>query len=68
MSVPAGVDNVRTMFSCDTNGGPIANDVIDVTRAMITETSVLPAYADGDSGGWAWNGTAGSSTSTGPAL
>jgi len=39
-----------------------------VDAAMITETATVQAYADGTSANWVWNGTAHSSTSTGPAL
>jgi hypothetical protein len=35
---------------------------------MLTEGSSLTSYADGDTSNWVWNGTAHSSTSTGPAL
>jgi hypothetical protein len=37
----------------------------DTTHFMLTEGDALYEYADGDSPGWAWNGTAGLSTSTG---
>lgn len=35
---------------------------------MVTEGTTLRNYADGNSSGWVWNGTAGLSRSTGPAL
>ncbi|WP_032380954.1 hypothetical protein [Rhodococcoides fascians] len=41
---------------------------IEATAAMITEGATLRAYADGASSGWAWSGTAGMSTSSGPIL
>lgn len=39
-----------------------------VDEVMLTEGSTLYPYADGDTPGWAWDGTAGNSTSRGPAL
>ena len=45
-----------------------AGSTIDLTGLMITRGSILNAYADGDSPGWAWNGTANSATSSGPPL
>lgn len=44
-----------------------AASTYDLTGAMISEVSELPAYADGDSSGWAWTGAANNSASTGPA-
>lgn len=35
---------------------------------MITEGNTLYSYADGNSGGWVWDGAAGNSMSRGPAL
>lgn len=39
----------------------------DLDGAVLIAGSGPLIYADGDSQGWAWNGTAGNSTSTGPA-
>lgn len=39
-----------------------------VDAAMMTETSSVQAYADGTSPNWVWNGTAHTSSSTGPPL
>lgn len=50
-----------------TNNSGVASGVkIDVTAAMISLGSDVPAYADGDNAGWIWNGTSNGSTSTGP--
>jgi prepilin-type N-terminal cleavage/methylation domain-containing protein len=35
---------------------------------MVTQGTTLYNYADGNTAGWVWNGTAGVSTSTGPAV
>ncbi|HWT39724.1 MAG TPA: prepilin-type N-terminal cleavage/methylation domain-containing protein [Dongiaceae bacterium] len=45
-----------------------AGATLDGDAAMLTAGSSLPNYADGDSTGWAWTGSQGNSTSTGPAL
>jgi prepilin-type N-terminal cleavage/methylation domain-containing protein len=45
-----------------------ANDYVDADGMMLTEGSTLYTYADGSSAGWAWNGTANASTSSGPPL
>ncbi|MDN5275910.1 MAG: prepilin-type N-terminal cleavage/methylation protein [Candidatus Saccharibacteria bacterium] len=41
---------------------------LDVTGLMIVNSSNVPNYADGNSTNWIWNGSANSSTSTGPPL
>lgn len=43
-------------------------DFIEASALMITNGATSYSYADGNSAGWAWNGAAGSATSTGPAL
>ena len=43
-------------------------DTVDIDALMLTEGTGAPSYADGSSANWLWNGTAHSSTSTGPAL
>lgn len=35
---------------------------------QLVEGSAIPTYADGNSAGWAWNGTANNATSSGPPL
>lgn len=40
----------------------------DLDAVMMTPSSTLYNYADGDSTGWTWSGTAEASSSTGPAL
>lgn len=42
-----------------------AGATFDVTMAMATEGSMLWPYADGDTPGWRWTGTAGASESVG---
>ena len=43
-------------------------DTLDGTGLMVTQGDTLYAFADGASPGWAWNGMANNSTSTGPPL
>lgn len=50
------------------NGASSGNGVVWWDNIMITEGSTLYNYADGSSTNWIWNGTANSSTSTGPIL
>ncbi|MBL8159087.1 carbohydrate binding domain-containing protein [Candidatus Saccharibacteria bacterium] len=40
----------------------------DVSNCMLTAGPTLYTYADGDSPGWTWSGTAGGSASSGPSL
>jgi len=46
----------------------VPGDTFDGTGLMITEGSTLYDFGYGSSAGWAWNGGAGNSTSSGPAL
>jgi len=48
--------------------GATANDLVDYDALMVTSGPTVYTYADGDSPGWVWNGTANNSTSSGPAL
>lgn len=41
---------------------------IDATGLMISNSSTVPTFADGNSSGWVWTGAANNSASTGPAL
>ncbi len=41
---------------------------IDTSNWMLTEGTTLNAYADGNTGGWLWNGTPNNSTSSGSPL
>lgn len=47
---------------------PSSGNGVLITQVMITEGTTNYNYADGSSTNWVWNGTANSSTSTGPAL
>lgn len=49
------------------SAGVAAGVKIDTTAAMLNMGTDVPAYADGDTTGWVWNGTVNASTSTGPA-
>lgn len=48
--------------------GAAVGDTYYVDEIMLTEGLTVYPYADGDSPGWAWDGTPGNSTSRGPAL
>jgi len=43
------------------------NNRVRAAGAFVSETSGSPAFADGQSTGWVWNGAVDASTSTGPA-
>lgn len=73
--VPASAVTVETLIYvvADAGGGPldpVASQFLDADALMIVEGSNVtlePAlYADGDSLGWAWDGTAHASSSRGP--
>lgn len=66
---PAGT-NSALMTVYPSTGGSLwqPGDTLDGDAAMLTEGSVLPNYADGNSPNWVWNGTVNSASSTGPAL
>ncbi len=49
-------------------GGKLGDPPVYFDNFMIVQGSSTPAYADGSSDNWIWNGTANNSTSTGPAL
>jgi prepilin-type N-terminal cleavage/methylation domain-containing protein len=70
-TVPSGVSRIGVAFdiTSSTSGGAVAwavGDTLDITGMMITKTDSVTGYADGGSTGWDWNGTANSSTSSGP--
>lgn len=46
----------------------VAGDIITLDELMVTNSTSVYNYADGNSPGWSWNGTANNSTSTGPAV
>lgn len=50
------------------NIGAGPGETFDSTGFMVTEGSVAYDYNDGDSTGWTWNGTANSSSSSGPSV
>lgn len=64
-TIPANATGVALGFGA---ASTTAGQVVYYDSIMITKSSSASNYADGDSPGWAWNGTAGNSTSTGPAL
>lgn len=67
-TAPTGATSVYVQASFISGSKPAANDTLDADGFMLVEGSTVPTYADGDSTGWAWNGTAHNSTSSGPAL
>lgn len=63
---PANTLSVGVSVSRDTTVTPTTGDVIQATNVWLSDRDA--AFATGDSQGWVWNGSANSSTSTGPAL
>lgn len=64
-TVPSGGDGIRITIGARTATnftGTLGIDGVMVVKGQET----VPAYADGDSLDWTWNGTADNSTSTGP--
>jgi type IV pilus assembly protein PilA len=61
---PSGAANMRLTFY-GTGSGALT-DYVDIDAVMITQGSSSYNYADGNTSNWIWNGTANSSTSTGP--
>ena len=57
---------VLTVYSGTRNWTP--GETVDFDAMMLTEGTNIPAYADGHSPNWDWNGAVDNSTSTGPAL
>lgn len=51
-----------------TSGEGAVGDYFDVAEVMWVKGTYAGNFADGNSANWVWNGTAGASTSTGPAL
>lgn len=62
----AGTIQVGGMFLKDT-ATPTTSNYIDFDGFMLTPSSSLTNYVDGDSPNWIWNGTPNNSTSAGPA-
>jgi len=70
-AAPAGATTVTFVWGpYPSSGSPTAvvGQTLDFDGLMVTESSTPLTYADGTSANWVWNGTAHSSTSTGPAL
>lgn len=66
VTVPAGSNGIRL-----NPGVTVAANytgTLGIDAAIVIEGSTTPAYADGSSLRWRWNGTTHNSTSTGPAL
>jgi prepilin-type N-terminal cleavage/methylation domain-containing protein len=68
-TAPAGATQVGVQASFISGARPASGDTLEADGFMLVEGnySVLQ-YADGNSTGWAWNGTPNNSTSTGPPL
>ncbi len=62
VNVGANTSVFPTIFS----GSGTIGDVITVDEVMLTEGSVQYSYADGNTPGWTWSGTANLSSSSGP--
>ncbi len=65
-TAPANTASVGISVSRDASVTPAAGDLIQVTNVWLSDRDAT--FATGDSPGWAWNGAANNSTSSGPAL
>lgn len=54
---------IRLYNGASSGGGDVWWDSV-----MLTEGNTTPAYADGNTAGWIWNGTQNNATSTGPGV
>lgn len=67
-SIPATATMTQLTFCVYSSGASVTTgDTIDFDGLMFVEGTSAPAYADGSSTDWMWNGAAHGSTSTGPA-
>ncbi len=64
---PANAKSVGLVSDLDGQTATV-NMTLDGTGLMVSEGSSVPAYADGSSANWVWNGTPNNSSSTGPPL
>lgn len=66
---PAGTAAMRPWVATTSGAAlPPANSTFDADGFMLTSGAIIVPYGDGDAPGWAWNGAANNSSSTGPAL
>jgi len=66
-TVPTGVTALNDVQLL-TTGSANTGQTFKATKAMVTKTSTLETYGDGDSPGWAWSGTGNAVVSTGTQL
>jgi prepilin-type N-terminal cleavage/methylation domain-containing protein len=64
-TAPTGAAFIRLTLYGSGNG--LTTDYIDVDSVIVTEGATQYNFADGNTTNWVWNGTANTSTSTGPA-
>jgi hypothetical protein len=58
----APANTAYTYITCNSSAWAVS-DTVDVSCAMYDQASGLPVYADGNSGGWVWDGTTNKSSS-----
>ena len=63
---PSGTASVGVAITRNTTSGAATGDLLQVTNVWLSDAN--GNYASGNSAGWAWNGPANNSTSTGPSL
>ena len=63
-----GVTTVGSVYVNMLTATGVVGETYYVDEVMLTQGTTVYNYADGDSSGWAWDGTVGNSTSRGPAL
>lgn len=60
-TIPANAASIT--MSIESTAAATSGDVLDITCVRYDQAASLSAYADGDTSGWAWDGTDGLSTS-----
>lgn len=66
ITAPSNAAYIGCGIRLQADSSVVVGDTMEVTGLMLTTGSSLYNYADGNSTNWIWNGTANSSTSTGP--
>ena len=64
-TAPANAAFVKVIFQRQGGTNPSVGDYLEASGVMITETSAVQIYADGDTPGWRWTGATNASESIG---
>lgn len=68
ISATGNVGSSNSVYLVVHSASGAVGDIVTIDEMMLTIGTVDYPYADGQTSGWAWNGTPNSSSSTGPAL